>query len=198
MSLVSAILIAAGESSRMGRLKPLLPWRGTPLVEYQVASLIDGGASEVVVVLGHRHEEVTPFVSGQGVRFVVNPSYRVGKTTSIKAGIRDLDPKTTDILLLAVDQPRPPRIIDAVLRSHLRSAALITSPRYAGRGGHPLAFASALRAELEAITEEGQGIRAVLLAHEAEVNAVPIDDPIVRVDINTAEDYEKALARYGT
>ena len=61
-----------------------------------------------------------------------------------------------------------------------------------------MAFASALRAELEAITEEGQGIREVLLAHEAEVNAVPIDDPIVRVDINTAEDYEKALARYGT
>ncbi len=196
MSFVSAVLIAAGESSRMSRPKPLLPWRGVLLVEYQIASLIGGGASEVVVVLGHRHEEVAPFMSGQGVRHVLNPNYREGKTTSIKAGVRALDPSTTDIVLLAVDQPRPPDVIREVVESHLLSDALITSPRHAGHGGHPLVFSSSLRAELESITEEGQGVREILQANEAEVNEVRFADPIVRLDINTPEDYEKALSQH--
>ena len=76
---VSAILTAAGESTRMGRPKALLPWRGAPLVEYQAASLLAGGASEVVVVLGHEHEAVAQHVEGESVRYVVNPTLSAGK-----------------------------------------------------------------------------------------------------------------------
>ena len=197
MPFVSAILTAAGESTRMGLPKPLLSWHAMLLVEYQIASLIDAGVAEVVVVLGHRHELVASHVKGPGVRLVVNPDYRQGKTTSIKAGLRHIDPAATEVLLLAVDQPRPPEIIAAVMSSHLREKALITSPRYRGHGGHPLLFSARLRDELEAITEEGQGVREVVQAHLADVNRVPIDDPIVRLDINSPEEYEEARARYG-
>ena len=194
---VSAILTAAGESSRMGRPKALLPWRGKALVEYQASSLLEGGASEVVVVLGHEHEKIAPYVVGEGVRYVVNPHYALGKSTSIRAGLHELGPEVTDVVLLAVDQPRPPEIVSRVVDSHLQAGALITSPRYRGRGGHPLVFSAALREELAAITEEGQGVRAVFRAHAPDVNEVHVDDPVIRLDLNTPEDYRQAKARYG-
>jgi len=197
MARMSAILTAAGESTRMGRPKPLLLWHGVTLVQYQIAALLDAGVAEVVVVLGHRHRVVTPYVEGPSVRYVVNPGYRRGKTTSIKAGLRAIDPAAEGILLLAVDQPRPPEIIAAVIEAHARSGALITSPRFDGRGGHPLVFSSILKGELEAISEERQGIREVLQAHGSEVNVVGIDDPIVRLDLNSREEYEAARTRYG-
>ena len=194
---ISAILTAAGESSRMGRPKALLPWRGTTLVEYQASSLLEGGAAEVVVVLGHEHETIVPHIRGDRVRYVVNPHYAMGKTTSVKAGLRELGPEVTDVMLLAVDQPRPPEIVARVVDSHLEAGALVTSPRYRGRGGHPLVFSAALRDELSLITEEGQGVRAVFRAHADDVNEVHIDDPVIRLDLNTPEDYRQARDRYG-
>ena len=194
---VSAILTAAGESSRMGRPTALLPWRGLPLVEYQASSLLEGGAAEVIVVLGHEHETIAPHVTGERVRSIVNPHYSLGKTTSIKAGLRALGPGVTDIMLLAVDQPRPPGIVAKVVASHLGSGALVTSPRFHGRGGHPLVFSATLRDELAAITEQGQGVRAVFRAHAAGVNEVHVHDPVIRLDLNTPEDYRRARARYG-
>ena len=196
MPRVSAVLTAAGESTRMGRPKPLLPWRGVTLVEYQVASLTAAGATEVVVVLGHRHEEVSPHVEGHGVRYVVNRRYRDGRSTSIRAGIAETAPDAEAIVLLGVDQPRPPEIVAETLASHLDSGAPITSPRRNGRGGHPIVFSSALRGELNAITEEGQGIRQVFQAHRDEVNEIEIDDPAIHLDLNTAEDYDRARTLY--
>ena len=196
MPKVSAVLTAAGESTRMGRPKPLLTWRGLTLVEYQVASLTAAGASDVVVVLGHRHEEVSPHVEGAGARYVVNQRYRDGRSTSIRAGIAETAPDAEAILLLGVDQPRPPEIVAETLASHLDSGALITSPRRNGRGGHPIVFSTALRGELDAITEEEQGIRQVFRAHRGEVNEIEIDDPVIHLDLNTLQDYDRARALY--
>ena len=197
MARISAILAAAGESTRMGRAKPLLPWRGMTLVEYQIASLIEGGVEEVMVVLGHSAGDVEPYVKDPRARSVLNPAYRRGKATSIVTGLRDIGRAADGILLLAVDQPRPAEIIAMVLSAHEKGDALITAPRYQGRGGHPPVFAAALRPELEAITEEAEGIRRVFRAHRDEVNEVAIDDPIVCLDLNTPEDYEAARAKYG-
>ena len=196
MPTVSAVLTAAGESTRMGRPKPLLTWRGLTLVEYQVASLTAGGASEVIVVLGHRHEDISPHVRGPGVRYVVNRRYRDGRSTSIRAGIAQTAPEAEAIVLLGVDQPRPHEIVAEAVASHLDSGALITSPRRNGRGGHPIVFSPALRDELNAITEEGQGIRQVFQAHRDEVNEIEIDDPVIHLDLNTVEAYEQARALY--
>ena len=196
MPQVSAVLTAAGESTRMGRPKPLLTWCGLTLVEYQVSSLTAGGASEVVVVLGHRHEEVAPHVEGPGVRYVVNHGYRDGRSTSIRAGIAQTAPDAEAIVLLGVDQPRTPEIVAETVAAHLDRGAVITSPRRNGRGGHPIVFSPALRDELNDITEEEQGIRKVFRAHRGEVNEVEIDDPVIHLDLNTEEDYRRARILY--
>lgn len=181
----------------MGRHKPLLRWKDVPLVRYQVDQLVAAGVDEVIVVLGHLHERVAPYATACRARTVVNADYRQGKTTSVLKGIASADPTATDLLLLAVDQPRPAAVIEKVIISHVEADALITSPRYGVRGGHPLLFSASLRGELESITDEGQGVREVFDVHRAEVNYVEFDDPIIRLDLNTPQDYESAVSKYG-
>lgn len=194
---ISAVLTAAGESTRMGSPKPLLHWHGVTLVEYQVSCLFDAGVSEVIVVLGHRADEVVPYVEKSGARHVLNPLYLEGKTTSIKAGLSSVSADADAVLYLAVDQPRTKNIISQVMAAHTSSGALITSPRYEGHGGHPLIFSTALRGELAQISEEKRGIREVFQAHLDKVSYLPIDDPMIRLDLNTPEAYREAKERYG-
>ena len=102
------------------------------------------------------------------------------------------------IMLLAVDQPRAAAIVSAVIAAHYAGGALITSPRYRGHGGHPLIFAASLRDELARISERKQGIREVFQRHRDSVYEHPIDDPMIRLDLNTPDAYAKALREYGT
>ena len=197
MASISAVLTAAGESTRMGEAKPLLAWRGATLLEHQLNCLLEGGVSEVVVVLGHQAAEIARYAKGPNVRWVVNGRYRDGKASSIKAGLTAISQDAEAIVLLAVDQPRTSEIVSQVIRAHVENDALITSPRYRGHGGHPLIFSGSLKSELESITEEAQGIRAVFRRHGDQVTEVQIDDPLVRLDLNTPDAYEEAVARYG-
>jgi len=194
---VSAILTAAGESTRMGSPKALLVWHGVTLLDYQISALLAGGVTEVVVVLGHEAETLATHVERTDARFVVNSAYKLGKSTSIRAGLRVIDPDAEAVLLLAVDQPRTPKIVSEVIRAHFESDTLITSPRFEGHGGHPLIFSASLKGELGRISEDKQGIREVFEAHRNQVAEVRTDDPMVRLDLNTPEEYEAAKLRYG-
>jgi CTP:molybdopterin cytidylyltransferase MocA len=181
----------------MGRPKALLPWHGVTLIEYQIACLIEGGVAEVVVVLGDKAEAIAPYVRGAAVRHVVNRQHRLGRASSIRAGLRAVAPEADAFLLLAVDQPRTAQVISTIIAAHRQSDALITSPRYRGRGGHPLILSSRLKDEIGGISEEKQGIREVFEAHRGEITEVEVDDPVIRLDLNTPEDYREAKERYG-
>lgn len=194
---VSAILAAAGLSSRMGRPKPLLPWRGATLVESQIRALLDGGADEVVVVLGSRADEIAPYAESAGGKVALNPDYESGRASSIRAGLGAISPDAAHILILGVDQPRTAAIVASVVESHLSSDAPITSPRVGGRGGHPLIFSARLLPELRRISERRQGLREVFERHRAEINAVRLNDPMARLDLNTPQAYERAYEQYG-
>lgn len=195
---ITAILLAAGESSRMGQPKPLLPWGNLPLIQYQVASLSEASTSPIVVVLGHNSEDITPYVlSSPTLQTVINHDYPKGKTTSIRLGVSQVRDDVDGILLLAVDQPRPSELVRRVIEEHLRSGSLITHPTHNGRGGHPIIFAGSLKQELLAITEEQQGIREVVARHQDSVRTVAVESPIAMVDLNTIDDYERALRDFG-
>jgi molybdenum cofactor cytidylyltransferase len=190
-----AILLAAGESRRMTRLKALLPWQGTTLLDHQVSALKNAGVHRVVVVLGDRAESLQPIVEGrEGVSWVVNRDYARGKTTSIKAGLASLGPEApAALLVLNVDQPRRPETIRGLLKEHHAKGGLITIPTYKGKGGHPIVVGPALLAELRSIDEESLGIKAVVRRHEAEVCRLEVADPEVLWDLNTPEEYQAAL-----
>jgi len=191
---IAALLLAAGESRRMGRPKALLPWEGRSLLEYELAQVAASRIDEVVVVLGHRAGELLPLCRGPKVRVVVNPHYRQGPSTSLRAGVAALPAGVGAIVVLRVDQPRPQSLLDALLEAHLTQGSLITIPTYEGRRGHPPIFAPSLLPELAAVREEGQGLREVLRRHAQEVQEVAVDSPFVLLDINRPEDYERARA----
>ena len=192
---VGAVLLAAGESTRMDHPKQLLSWSGMPLLEYQIRQLLATDVSQVVVVLGHRYEDLSPIVgpfSGSRLSVVRNKAYKEGKTTSIRAGIVELSADAAAIVLLAVDQPRPANLIQRLVDTHIWDANFISVPSYHGKHGHPPVFDASLRDELLAITEKGQGIREVIQRHQQRLRDVPMDEPIVLVNINTPEDYQRA------
>ena len=193
-----AILLAAGESSRMGQLKALLLWRGRPLLEHQVIAMQEGGADRVVVVLGHRAAELRPMLEGlDGVDWVLNPDYLQGKTTSIKAGLSKLDEESTsEILLLNVDQPRSAADIALILDVHRSNGYAITVPTCGGKGGHPIVLSGALLNELRDIDEDSQGIKAVVRRRPDEVNRTPLENPEILLDLNTPEQYRQALEAF--
>ncbi len=194
-----AILLAAGESLRMGRPKALLPWRGETLLSHQLDALSAAGVDRTVVVLGHRPEDLQPILQGRnGVTGAINPDYAQGKTTSIKAGLAALGPdRPAVILLLHVDQPRSPETIRQVLRRHAESQGLITIPTYGGKGGHPIALDPSLLPELRGITEEAMGVKSVVRAHQDATFRTEMATPEVLWDLNTPEEYNEALTWAG-
>ena len=205
----SAILLAAGVSRRMGALKALLDWRGRPLIVHQIVALREAGADEVVVVLGHRADELQARIGANrdvyqagAVRCVVNADYAQGKTTSIKAALRAItrpnDGPPGPILLLNVDQPRSATVIRRVLDAHLNDDdALITIPTCNGKGGHPIAISRSLYPELLEINEATQGLRAVTERHQHVTRRVELEAPELLWDVNTPEQYRAALAASG-
>ena len=192
---VFAILLAAGESSRMGSLKAMLPWRGVPLIEHQIRCLIDAGVSQVVVVLGHEADLLKPIVeSVYCAGWVVNSVYLLGKTTSIKAGCKYLTiPRTKQVVLLSVDQPRRPASVRALLERHTSSYSTITIPTYQGKGGHPIVLSASVLSEVAKIEEEPRGLLAVGRRHADETDRFEINDPSLVWDLNTPEQYQQAL-----
>lgn len=200
MPKVAGLLLAAGESTRMEAPKALLQWHGTTLLEHQVATLTSADISPIIVVLGHLSEKLEPLVKKHpGVTCVYNPDFAQGKTTSIKAGLRALQaapsPQPEWILLLNVDQPRSPDTIRQVIELHHGSPQehLITVPTHGGKGGHPVIFSASLIEELMEISEENAGLKAVVRCHASETVRVEMGNPEVLLDLNTPEDYRKAL-----
>lgn len=194
---VEAILLSAGESSRMGKPKAILEWFGTTLVEAQIKSLIEGGVDRVIIVTGaHHHEIAEALPKLPNIVIANNPDWALGKTTSIKAGLHYLSSECQTIIVLAVDQPRPAWVVKRALDSHKASKRPATSPRYSGHGGHPLLFDISLLPELSNISEEREGLREVMKRHDENMNRVYFDNPVVRFDLNTPEDYQAALTSY--
>lgn len=195
MADVVAILLAAGESRRMGQLKALLPWQGVSLIKHQVASLRAGGVDQVVVVLGHRSDELKSELGDTaGVSWQLNPDYLQGKTTSIKAGLNALGTDQPQaLLLLNVDQPRSAGVIRFLLEGHLSQGSLITIPTHNGKGGHPIILSPTLLDELRRIDEESFGIKAVVQRHIEGTRRVELDSPEVLWDLNTPEEYQRVL-----
>ena len=195
--MTAAILLAAGESARMGRPKPLLPWRGLPLVEYQVRELAAADIDQVIVVLGHDAGKIRQHVPAEA-RIVVNEAYSDGRASSLRAGAAALADDVEAILVLNVDQPRPRDLLQVLLTAHAEDQALITVPTFAGKRGHPIVLSNALLGELHTANEETRGLHGVIEAHRDALREVAVASEIVLLDLNTSEEYEQALARFGS
>ena len=195
----AAVVLAAGESSRLGVFKPLLPWPGPedgePLVAYQVRQLLAAGATPVLVVTGRRAAEVAAAARAAGGEAVFNPHHQEGKATSVHAGVAAA-PEGAGLLIVGVDQPRPAWLYRRLIEASAAGAPIVL-PGHTGRRGHPPLFGPALRDELLAVREESFGLRAVVQRHAAATLLLDVGSPLALVNLNTPADLAaaRALAR---
>ena len=190
---VTAILLAAGESTRMRESKALLSWRGKYLIEYQIASLITCGVKEVLVVLGHEASMITDTIKLEDrTRIVVNENYKSGKSSSVITGLQNIPTNAGDILILAVDQPRTPNLLIQLMKAHKRNTSKITIPVFQNRGGHPIIFPNALLTQMMRIDESTEGLRYIVNNNSELVNRWETQNPEVLIDVNTMQSYTAA------
>lgn len=174
----------------MGAFKPLLRFGGGTVVEACVANLRGAGVDDVVVVVGHRGEELKEALERErGVRFTSNEEAESEMGVSIARGVEALGGGAGAVLIALVDQPAvPPRVIRRLLEARLSTGARLVVPEWEGRGGHPVLVDLVFREELLRLDARG-GLRALFDAHRGEVLRVPVDSPFVARDMDTWEDY---------
>ena len=196
MAGAAAVLLAAGESTRMHQPKALLPWqRGLSLLAWQVQTLADAGYEPIVVLLGHEADRLrAELPQAPAVTTVVNDRYQEGRATSVVAGVEALPEGIDAVLVISVDQPRSVALLKTLREAWTAARPPVAVPAYAGKAGHPPLFSAALLPELRNVTEAKQGLREVVARHRAARLLVSVDDPLALTNLNTPEDYEAALA----
>src|SRR5918999_473307 len=177
----SAVLLAAGESRRMGEFKQLLPFGDKSFVACCADNLLASRVSEVVVVTGHREAEVRHAIGERAVTFAHNEDYRSGMSSSIKRGVEALSPKARVLIVALVDQPQiGPDILNQVIEAYEKRRPLVVVPTYGGRNGHPIAIDLSLKEEIMA-KDPSQGLRQIVRAHESHVIHVEVGSEAVLI-----------------
>ena len=203
---VGAIILAAGESRRMGTLKQLLPWGDRTVVEASVDAACNARlVSQVIVVLGHEADQVRAVLEQRSrpkMRIALNPDYKLGMLSSVKAGISSLGPTVDAFFIAPSDQPEiPQEAYDHVIETFRKTlnepgqSQDIVIPVHKGRGGHPTLFPAALRREIMDLPYDGRGLRDVIQEHEDRVIRVDMENAGIIHDLNTSEDYRQAIRR---
>lgn len=193
--MISVILLAAGESKRMGRLKQLLPFAGSTILERAIDNLLGSSVDEVIVVVGYKASKVMKAIATRPVKVVVNPEYAKGMSTSIKAGLGAVNPETEGIMLDLGDQPLiDSQTISRLVKEFYDSGKGIIIPTYCSKRGHPVIFAAKYRDRL--LKLEGDiGARQVVEENPGDILEVAVDCEGIGVDIDTTEDYRLQRSR---
>jgi len=193
---VTGVVLAAGASERMGRSKALLDFRGVPFVVRILEALEALDIKPRLVVLGPDAPRIRPSLATHDCVIVEQPDLEGGEIASLRAALAALDPiRPSAVLAWPVDLPHV-RVatIERMLERYRLAPAPAVVPSFAERRGHPVLWDRALFQELSGSpVATRHGARAVLLAHEAELAMVPVDDPAVIDDLNTPEDYERLV-----
>ena len=193
--MISSIVLAAGLSSRMGAPKASLNWGGQLLVAYQVEQLRAAGADEVIVVLGHRGDDLYRQMKDVPCRVMLNTRYWAGRAGSLRLGAKAVNRDAESIVIMNVDQPRPADRIQKLLAAHDQKFAA-TRASFEGHSGHPVVVSGWLRDELLKAEDETGGLRGILRAHATEIQSIEGDSLYV-LDVNTPEEYQEALKTFG-
>jgi molybdenum cofactor cytidylyltransferase len=187
--MIAGIVLAAGLSTRYSDgNKLLVPIDGEALVRRTVGAYLDAGLADIVVVTGYEHEKVEKELRGLPLRFVYNPRFADGQSSSLRAGIHGLAPSTEAAIIGVADQPYLSKhVFQEMVKAYGSTRCPLVVPRYAGQRGNPVLFDKSLFPEL-LLVEGDVGGRPVLRAHSAEIYW--LDFPATRwaSDVDTLED----------
>lgn len=192
--MVWAVILAAGESRRMGSPKLLLPFEGSTVLGTVVRRVRRAGLSSILVVLGAEPEKVRAALEGQPVIFAQNPDFRRGMLSSIQCGLQALPAAASAAMLFLADQPTlSDLVIKKLLQAREEASKGLIVPVFAGKRGHPLLLSLDYRDEIETLDPD-IGLRQLLINNPEDILEVEVEDEAVLKDIDTPEDYRQANA----
>lgn len=194
--MISAIVLAAGESKRMGRTKQLLSFGSSTILEHVVKSLLRPQIGEVILVLGHEWGHIKAHFEGVPIKVALNPDYQQGLSTSIACGVRNASPQSRAYLIVLGDQPLVPSyVVDHLISGYKGAGKGIVVPSFEGMAGHPVIFDLKYREALLCLAGDTGG-KAIIAAHAEDVLRVEVDTSSVIYDIDSWEDYQQQLEQY--
>jgi len=195
--MISAIILAAGESRRMEQLKQLLPWGATTILGQVIENVRASRVDEVVLVVGYKAEEVLAVVShpGIGIKVKINPSYQQGMSSSIQAGLQAIGSKAQAVLLVLGDQPlvssETINKLIAAYQSQRKDKGIIV-PVYQGERGHPVILDLKYKAEIMQLRGD-TGCRQIIATYPQDILEIEVDTASILQDIDVPDDLANIL-----
>jgi molybdenum cofactor cytidylyltransferase len=189
---VTAVVLAAGESKRMGQLKQLLPWGQTTVLAQSLSNLRASAVHDILVVSGHQAGAVEAVAREHGLDSVHNPDYASGEMlSSLQTAVRKLPENRSAVLVMLADQPMVgPEIVDLILDAYRKGQGELLAPSFRGRRGNPVLIGRRYFAELLALPA-GAAPRDLLKSHPEDVVTVEVSTDSVLRDLDRPEDYER-------
>jgi len=187
--MIWAVILAAGESRRMGTQKLLLPFGDATVIESVVLTALASRVDRVLVVLGADKDDVREEIEPFGIDFVVNDNFAEGMLSSVQAGFAALPPDAEAAVVMLGDQPfLPARVVDAVAEAFRRSGSGIVIPVHRGRRGHPILIGLKYRDAVLAL-DPADGLRRLIQAHAEDIFEAEVEDANILRDMDVPEDY---------
>ncbi len=186
---ISAVILAAGQSARLGEPKQLVPWQGTTLLDFTISAIQQSGIEDIVLVLGASASEIRKTINNPRLRIVYNASWVTGKASSIRAGVNAISSTSTGALIFLCDQPYlSSDLICSIVQAGDSSNADIIAPTVGEQLSNPVLFKKRIFPAFYTLQGE-EGGKNLFSKHE--VQRVPWKDERILLDIDTQEDLKK-------
>jgi molybdenum cofactor cytidylyltransferase len=191
--MIWAVVLAAGESRRMGKPKMLLPFGEKTILESVLDTILATPVQRIMVVLGAEREKISSLISQYPVEKVFNPDFRTGMLSSVQAGFSALPPEAEAAMVFLGDQPFVSAdVVAQVCEASVRSPRSIILPVFGKRRGHPVLIPAGLWKEIDSLSPE-VGLRELIHRHGREVLEVAVEEENILMDIDDPQDYRDAL-----
>lgn len=188
-----AIVLAAGESKRMGSPKMLLDFGGVTMLERVIENITNSKISDTIVVLGAERDKLTEIIERMPVSHCFNENYREGMLSSVKCGFRNVPADTDAVLVFQGDQPFiSPEVINSVIEKYLSSDFGLVMPVFNGKRGHPLLIDSRYFNEIE-LLDSSEGLRSLARRNSEDVLEVNTNQPGILRDFDTYAEYRNEI-----
>jgi molybdenum cofactor cytidylyltransferase len=194
--MIAGLILAAGESSRMGTPKATLTYRGRTFLERIVQTLREGGLERIVVVLGHQAEDIQRQIKIEAAQVVINPDYGSGQTSSLQVGLRSLIADDLEaVLLCLVDHPAvAAETVKRIVATFRQRGAPVVIPTCQGRRGHPVLIGRQVFGELLGLACDA-GTDSVVRRYRPATQFVEVEDEGIVMDVDDPESYRRLTGK---
>lgn len=196
MKVISAIVLAAGLSTRMGQFKPLMPYQTKKIITVLIETLLNSDISTITVVTGYLadliKEELTPYA----INMVYNPRYNEGMHTSVICGVENIPENSDALMLFLGDQPHiSSPLINKLIDFYQLSTKGIIIPSFSHRRGHPIIIDRKYFSDSLNLNSK-EGLKQLINDNSYDIDYMLVNDDDVLFDIDTPKDYEELLQRH--